>query len=206
MRKSQRNNTALTIFFLFFSASLFFSCRDEKPKTNATAEQSVPNVPANSSLADAHTSTENLLITDSLNTGLRTDLALSYYGNKEFVKAIRHLLVVQGQDKKNAIALITLGNVYYDTEQDENAIVFYEKALQLEKFNYNVRCDMATCYRRLKKPEIAIRLLKENIKMNYSHAQSHYNLSVIYKEAGKINEAEEEMSAFQKLNSGNNSP
>ena len=142
---------------------------------------------------------ENILVKDSLNNELRLVLATNYYVEKQFGKAVDHLLTIYRFDEKNLEALITLGNIYYDTEQNEKAIAFYEKALLIDNKNVNVRCDMATCYLNLKKTEQALSLLKKNIEIEYNHAQSHHNLSVIYKELGKSIEAAEEMKIYNKL-------
>jgi tetratricopeptide (TPR) repeat protein len=204
MRKLLRSKGNYIISIFFISTSLFFSCKENKTKIKVAEEISIVPGNENASMAQAHQSSEDLLKTDSLNAGLRKDLAFSYYANKDYDKAVYHLLILHRLDKKNTDVLVTLGNIYYDTQQDKKAIEFYEKALRLEKWNYNVRCDMATCYRRIKQPDIATRLLKENITMNFSHAQSHYNLSVILKENGNLTAADEEMAIYQKLNSGNN--
>ncbi|MFH0867648.1 MAG: hypothetical protein V1904_15770, partial [Bacteroidota bacterium] len=70
----------------------------------------------------------------------------------------------------------------------------------LDSTNTNVRCDMATCYLNIKKPQKALILLKENIKMDNNHSQSHHNLSVVYTELGMTKEAEEESDIFKKMN------
>jgi tetratricopeptide (TPR) repeat protein len=95
--------------------------------------------------------------------------------------------------------LFNLGNLYYDTQRNEEAIKYYERFLKLDKNNSNVRCDLATCYLNLKNTDKAISLLRENIKINFNHPQSHYNLSVILKQAGKTAEAEEELKIYNSM-------
>jgi len=83
------------------------------------------------------------------------------------------------KDPNNLQALIGIGNLYFDTNQDLLAIGNYQKALAIEPSNGNVRTDMAICYRRTGNPDRAIEELKKAISTNPRHAQSRYNLGVI---------------------------
>jgi tetratricopeptide (TPR) repeat protein len=144
-------------------------------------------------------SLEIALKIDSLNTNIRLKLAAQYYANKNFDKALYHYLFINRHDNRNMAALFNLGNVYYDMQQDQLAIKYYEKFLETDKSNSNVRCDLATCYMNLNKIQKAISLLRENIKINYNHPQSHYNLSVMLKQTGKNAEADAEMKIYNSL-------
>ncbi len=83
------------------------------------------------------------------------------------------------KDPNNLQALIAMGNLYYDTNQDLLAIGAYRKALAIDPSNANVRTDMAICYRRTGNPDQAIAELKKAIAADPRHAQSRYNLGVI---------------------------
>jgi len=193
-----------TVTYMCVAVILFSSCTNTDPKGSTdnntggnTMQQSFQ--PAS---AESTASLENSLKTDSLNTDIRLKLAAAYYTNKEFEKAISHYLYIHQRDKSNLAALFNLGNIYYDTQQNEQAIVYYQKFLELDKNNSNVRCDLATCYMNLKKTDKAISLLRENIKMNNNHLQSHYNLSVMLKQTGKIAESEAELSIYNTMSAG----
>jgi tetratricopeptide (TPR) repeat protein len=191
----KRNWGFLIITPLIFS---LFACNSNKP-----IESTIPkdlNINNDVFPQDSFNYYEKALSEDSLNIDLRIALATNYYAKKQFDKAIDHLLLVHRFDNKNIEAIITLGNIYYDSEQNEKAIEYYEKALVFDKENVNVRCDLATCYLNLKNPEKARILLKKNIEINYNHAQSHHNLSVVYSQLGKTKEAEDEMKIFNSLN------
>lgn len=186
------------LFLICFTALFLTSCNNSELKVSSNPVQNNdPRQMKDPSVGlDNIDSYEMALKTDSLNTGIRLRLAGQYYTNKNYDKALYHYLVVNNIDKKNMAALFNLGNVYYDTQQDELAIKYYEKYLELDKTNSNVRCDLATCYLNLNNTNKAISLLYENIKINYNHPQSHYNLSVILKQSGKTAEAEEEMKIY----------
>lgn len=194
-----------TVTYVCVAVFLFSSCTNSEPKgknnnvdaNGNSAQQSFQPVAAEST-----ESLENSLRTDSLNTEKRLKLAAAYYTNKEFEKAISHYLFINRRDKSNLAALFNLGNIYYDTQQNEQAIVYYEKFLELDKNNSNVRCDLATCYMNLKKTEKAIGILRENIKINNNHPQSHYNLSVMLKQTGKLAESETELTIYKNMTAG----
>jgi len=142
---------------------------------------------------------EKILQTDSLNTEVRLRLAAYFYSIKDLEKAMLHNKMVNRIDSNNMAAIFNLGNIYYDLQQNEQAIRYYERFLKFDHSNCNVRCDLATCYMRLKDNETAVSLLQENIRINQSHPQSHYNLSVFLKEKGKLKEAEKEMAIYNSL-------
>lgn len=183
------------IIVLIFSIS---ACNSNVHKTSLNPEKDTI-VNTDAFPADSFAFYEKILIKDSLNTQLHMDIAINYYAEKQFDKAIEHFMAVCRMDNKNAEALITLGNVYFDTEQNEKAIIYYEKALALDPKNVNVRCDLATSYLNIKNTEKSYSLLKENIKMAPKHAQSHHNLSVVYTQMGKAKEADAEMKTFNEL-------
>ncbi len=83
------------------------------------------------------------------------------------------------KDPGNLQALIGIGNLYYDTNQDHKAIEYYRQAVALDPSNPNVRTDMAVCYRRTGNFDRAIEELKKAISVSPRHHQSRYNLGVI---------------------------
>jgi len=191
----KKNHFNLIILFLIITVS---SCRSDIQKTSANPDKDSTNV-SEVFTTDSFMFYENILENDSLNTNLHLALATNYYTEKQFDKAIEHLIFVCRIDETNAEAFITLGNIYYDTEKNEQAITAYEKALTLDGKNVDVRCDLATSYLNIKNTEKSIQLLKYNINIAPEHAQSHHNLSVIYSQIGKAKEAETELKIFNKL-------
>jgi Tfp pilus assembly protein PilF len=188
------------LFSLIFIIALIiasFGCKnktDVKPNIISIRHDAADNFPA-----DSFALYEKELSTDSLNIEMRLMLANNYYVKKQFDNAIYHLKIAVSIDDKNETALVLLGNIYYDIEQSDKAVIYYEKALKINDKNVNVRCDLATSYLNLKDPEKACSLLKKNIQINYNHAQSHHNLSIAYKQLGKIKEAEAEEKIFHQL-------
>ena len=125
--------------------------------------------------------------------------AHTYYSNKNFEKALETFFKVYELDNKNLHTLINIGNIYYDLNKHTDAIDFYKKALEIDPNNINVRCDLATCIGMSGNPEQAIELLKENVALNSTHAQSHYNMAVFYEKLGKKDESASEMAIYTSL-------
>lgn len=180
------------------------SCNSGEPQKTTTptpAEQ--PAATQNDALpANDMSAMEAALAQDSTNIQLRTQVAANYYNAGDLNKAAYHFSIVRMIDPKNLDALKNLGNINYDAHKDEAAIHFYEEALKIQPDDINMRCDLATCYSRINKMKKATDILKENIKKDFNHAQSHYNLSVIYEQDGKMKEAAEEMKIYQKISGG----
>ncbi len=152
--------------------------------------------------ADDFSAMENQLSGDSLNIELRSVLAAKYYSVGNLNKAAYHFSLVHEMAPTNLDAVRNLGNIFYDDNKNEKAIQFYEQALAIEPNDINMRCDLATCYSRINKLKKATDILRENIKKDFNHAQSHYNLSVILEQDGKMKEAAEEMKIYRSITSG----
>ena len=74
---------------------------------------------------------------------------------------------------------IALGNALMDTQQFNEAIDAYQKALALDPKNVDVRVDMGTCNRNAGKPDVAIAEFRRAIKLNPNHLNAHRNLGVV---------------------------
>jgi cytochrome c-type biogenesis protein CcmH/NrfG len=98
-----------------------------------------------------------------------------------------NLQVVAG-DPKNVNAWIALGNDYFDLHQAQSAVDAYAKALALAPGNPDVLTDQAVMYRQLGAFDKAIANLKQATKLNPNHAQSFFNLGVIYAQDQKDND------------------
>lgn len=75
---------------------------------------------------------------------------------------------------------IDLGNREMDGGSYSEAIVAYQKALELDPSNVDVRVDMGTCYRNLGQAEKAIEIYKQALQINPNHAFAWRNSGVVY--------------------------
>lgn len=171
---------------LIFIAMIFVfaACNSEKSETIVVPAQNTIN---------------NETANQSFDIDMEIAVGSDYYQKGDFYSAISSFTKVYEVDSTNLIAITSLGNLYFDINQNDKAIEFYKKVLQITPNNINVRSDMATSYFRLNQPEIAIEIHKESIKLDYNHLMSHYNLAVVLNSIGRTEEAEAERRIFNDL-------
>jgi len=83
------------------------------------------------------------------------------------------------RDPENLQALISLGNAYFDTNQERKAIGTYQKALKIDPKNADVRTDMGIMYRNIKDYDSAVREFRQAAKDNPNHVNSRFNLAIV---------------------------
>jgi cytochrome c-type biogenesis protein CcmH/NrfG len=82
-------------------------------------------------------------------------------------------------DPGNIEAWTELGNAYFDSNENENAINAYRKSLELNPNNANVWTDMGVMYRRAGKPEEAIKAFDQAIAADSKHEVSRMNKGIV---------------------------
>lgn len=80
---------------------------------------------------------------------------------------------------ENIEALIRLGNLYFDADRPEKAIMAYNKALELDPGNPDVLTDLGVMYRRKGQPLEAIKAFNKAIKIDPRHEASRFNKGVV---------------------------
>ena len=86
-------------------------------------------------------------------------------------------------DPKNYQVWVQLGNDYFDTDQAQNAVNAYGKALELEPGNpntSNILTDQGVMYRKMGLFDKAIANFDKAAKLDPKHGQSLYNMGVVY--------------------------
>lgn len=102
------------------------------------------------------------------------------------------------KSKPNDPALLAkAGNVYYDAQQYDEAVKYYESSLKLDPKEANVRTDMATAYYYMGNADRAIAELNTSLQYRPDHAQSLLNLGLIKWQAKM--DIEGAVAAWQKL-------
>jgi cytochrome c-type biogenesis protein CcmH/NrfG len=100
---------------------------------------------------------------------------------------LKHMADVQAQpvlaklkdDPNNPELLGHLGNIYYDTQQYQDAIDYYERVLKVQPGNAGVRTDMATAYWYLGNPDTAIEQFNQALRDEPNKANTLFNLGVV---------------------------
>jgi cytochrome c-type biogenesis protein CcmH/NrfG len=91
-------------------------------------------------------------------------------------QAAAPLLQAVNQNPNDYDSLVKLGNVYYDGQQFQDAIQYYERAVAIHPENVDVRTDMGTAYWYTGNADKAIAAMETSLKYRPGHPQSLFNL------------------------------
>ncbi len=83
------------------------------------------------------------------------------------------------ENPDNVEAWTQLGNLFYDTDRFEDAILAYERSLALAPGDPNVMTDMGVMYRKNKNPEKAIQIFDQVIAANPGFETARFNKGVV---------------------------
>ncbi len=109
---------------------------------------------------------------------------------------LRQLEALAKGNPKNKDAWIALGNAQMDAQRYAEAILSYQRVLDLDPKNVDVRVDMGTCYRGVGQPERALQEYQAALKINARHANAYRNTGVVL--ANDLHRNAEAAKAFQK--------
>ena len=79
------------------------------------------------------------------------------------------------KNPQSLAAWLELGNLYFDTNEFQDAILAYNKYLNLNPNNPDVWTDLGVMYRRSGNPTEAISSFDKAIELNPKHEQARYN-------------------------------
>lgn len=99
--------------------------------------------------------------------------------NDETAQAILNLEAEVTANPDNFQNWISLGHLYYDTNQPEKAIGAYTKSLELHSGDANLLTDLGVMYRRTKQPEKAIEHFNLAMKKDPGHLPSRFNKGIV---------------------------
>jgi cytochrome c-type biogenesis protein CcmH/NrfG len=83
------------------------------------------------------------------------------------------------QNPSNVVAWVELGNAYFDSDQYEQSIQAYRKALDLKPDNADVWTDMGVMQRKAGRPQEAIKAFDQAIAVNPKHEVSRLNKGIV---------------------------
>lgn len=90
---------------------------------------------------------------------------------------------------KDLVSLDSLAQMYYIAGSFEKASKYYERHLEIEPDNKEIKMDLAGTYYNLKKINKAIELIQDVLKKEPTYAFGLYNLGIIYASTGNKEEA-----------------
>ncbi len=100
-------------------------------------------------------------------------------------------------DPSNADLLSSIGNIYYDTQQFDTAIDYYQRVLNAQPANTGVRTDLATAYWYQGNTDTAIAEFNRTLAYEPNKANTLFNLGIV-KWQGKM-DIDGAVAAWQKL-------
>ncbi len=109
---------------------------------------------------------------------------------------LRQLEALAKGNPNNKDAWIALGNAQMDSQKYAEAIISYQRALDLDPKNVDVRVDMGTCYRGVGQPQRALQEYQTAIKINDRHANAYRNAGVVL--ADDLHRNADAVKAFQR--------
>jgi cytochrome c-type biogenesis protein CcmH/NrfG len=92
---------------------------------------------------------------------------------------IQTLKEIIKKDPKNLPAWVELGNLYFDTDQPNEAIEAYSRYLAVKPDNPDVRTDMGIMYRKLGQFDRALEEFRKAARSDPKHINSRYNIGLV---------------------------
>lgn len=117
----------------------------------------------------------------------------------DYTQRIAEAEKIVAQEPKNYQAWVQLANDYFDTEQPQKAVNAYSKALEIDSNNQNtpnVLTDQGVMYRKMGLFDKAIENFDRASKLDPKHAQSLFNLGVVY--ANDLKQNDKAIAAWQR--------
>jgi tetratricopeptide (TPR) repeat protein len=89
------------------------------------------------------------------------------------------LIQMSMEDPQNADIQTGIGNLYYDRQDFDKAIIYYQKSLDLQSFNPYVETDLATCFHYVGRNDEALKLLDHVLENRPGFEQALYNKGIV---------------------------
>jgi tetratricopeptide (TPR) repeat protein len=83
------------------------------------------------------------------------------------------------QRPEDPLPALKLANYFYDRQQFDHAIDWYQKVLALDPKSVNAHTDLGTSYFNVGRPQEALREFRKSLEINPDHAQTLFNSIVV---------------------------
>ena len=97
----------------------------------------------------------------------------------EIASKIDPLKEIVKKDPKNLSAWVELGNLYFDSNQPQEAIKAYTESLKIKPDSADVRTDLGIMYRNIGEIDKGIDEFKKAAQIDPKHVNSRYNLGLV---------------------------
>lgn len=92
---------------------------------------------------------------------------------------VQSLQSVAERDPANIDARVQLGNLYYDAERYEQAVPWYEAALELNAKDANVSTDLGVAYYQMNQPDRALEQFAHSLSVDPGHVKTLLNVGIV---------------------------
>lgn len=116
-------------------------------------------------------------------------------------RAAAPLLEAVNKNPNDFEAVVSLGNVYYDGNQYPEAIRYYQRGLEIDSNNADVRTDLGTAYWYMGDADRALVEFRKSLKIRPDHPGTLFNMGIVEWQ-GKMDPAAA-VAAWQQLLKGN---
>ena len=86
---------------------------------------------------------------------------------------------VAEREPANAKPRAELGNLYFDAERYDDAILWYEQAVKLTPNDVNLSTDLGVCYYYTNQPDKALARFDASLKIDPKHVKTLLNLGIV---------------------------
>ena len=123
-----------------------------------------------------------------------------YYDSGQYEKAIEQFLEYESITKEKSVAYELIGECYVKLDDNNNALKFFHKALDIEPSNSNICYQLATCYYELGDIQKAVVYLRDTLSLDSRDDEAHSFLGEILLKEGDYEEAYYHLSKSLELN------
>jgi cytochrome c-type biogenesis protein CcmH/NrfG len=92
---------------------------------------------------------------------------------------VQSLNTILQSDPKNVNATIQLGNVYFDAERWDDAIKWYERAVELDPKNADASTDLGVSYYYSNRPDQALTQFEHSLAISPTHTKTLLNKGIV---------------------------
>ena len=106
---------------------------------------------------------------------------------------------VENASPNTVNALLPVGNVFYESENPEEAIQSYKETIRANPNDFDAHFNLGGCYSELGYEEQALKATKESIRIRPNYAFAHIALGLNYHNLGRYDEAIETYKQAMKI-------
>ena len=92
---------------------------------------------------------------------------------------VQALTTIVKNDPNNADAVVQLANAYFDGERWDDAITWYERALQIKPQDADISTDLGVSYYYMNRPDQALSQFERSLKIDPSHTKTLLNKGIV---------------------------